>query len=472
VTIPAVYLLTTAANPSNGGSVAPVSGHYYAPKSVVNLTATASTGYTFSSWTGNVANASSASTTVTMNAPQSVTANFTANYESITIATSPSGLKVSVDNGTPQTAPVHVSWQYGSTHTIATTTPQTAPGTQYTYNHWSDSGNASHTITVPASAATYTAYFNTNYQSTTAASPSNEGSVSPSSGNYYASGTPVPLTANANSGYKFSGNVASTSSNPTTITMNAPQSVTANFVVSNVNLTIATSPAGLKVSVDGGAAQTAPLHETRTAGSQHTITTTTPQTATGTKFTFVNWSDSGALSHKITVTSTTTTYTATFSTSYLLTTAASPSGGGSVTPATGTYYAAVTKVNLTATPNTNYLFSKWVGKVASTSSASTTVTMSAPESVTADFATAPVTVSPVSISLGNVVVGIKKKQDVTVTNKTSNTVMIDSVALNVTHGDASQFSLVRYCGSKLAAGASCTIAVLFVPDAVGSDPPR
>jgi uncharacterized repeat protein (TIGR02543 family) len=73
---PAQYLLTTAANPSNGGSVTPSSGNYPV-NTVVNLQATANPGYVFSSWTGNVANANSASTTVTMSGPQSVTANFT-----------------------------------------------------------------------------------------------------------------------------------------------------------------------------------------------------------------------------------------------------------------------------------------------------------------------------------------------------------------------------------------------------------
>ena len=41
---------------------------------------------------------------------------------------------------------------------------------------------------------------------------------------------------------------------------------------------------------------------------------------------------------------------------YLLTTAASPSGSGTVTPATGTYYAAGTVVNLTETPSAGYGF--------------------------------------------------------------------------------------------------------------------
>ena len=70
------YLLTTAANPTNEGTVTPPSGNYYAPNTVVNLTATANANYAFSNWTGAVANPNSPSTTVTMNGPQSVTANF------------------------------------------------------------------------------------------------------------------------------------------------------------------------------------------------------------------------------------------------------------------------------------------------------------------------------------------------------------------------------------------------------------
>jgi hypothetical protein len=221
--------------------------------------------------------------------------------------------------------------------------------------------------------------------------------------------------------------------------------------------------------VDGGKAKAAPISETWQAGTSHTIATSSPQGSSGTQHIFTKWSDGGALSHKITVPASATTYTATFTTSYLLTTAASPSSDGSVTPASGTYYAAGTKVNLTATPKANYLFSKWVGNVASTSSASTTVTMNAPESVTADFVTAPVTVSPVSVSLGNIPEGQKAKQDVTLENTTTKTIAIDSVTLSVTMGDPAQFSLVRYCGANLAAGKSCTIAVLFAADGIGKD---
>jgi hypothetical protein len=72
--------LTVAASPSADGTVSPVSGTYYAPGTAVNLAATPKSGYYFKDWTGPgasaVANTSSANTTITMNAPESVTANF------------------------------------------------------------------------------------------------------------------------------------------------------------------------------------------------------------------------------------------------------------------------------------------------------------------------------------------------------------------------------------------------------------
>ena len=79
------YLLTTAANPSIGGTVSPVSGTFYPSGTVVNLTATANSGYAFTSWTGSVANANSASTTVAMTAPESVSANFQTNTVQVTV---------------------------------------------------------------------------------------------------------------------------------------------------------------------------------------------------------------------------------------------------------------------------------------------------------------------------------------------------------------------------------------------------
>jgi uncharacterized repeat protein (TIGR01451 family) len=76
VTIPASYLLTTGVNPAGGGTVTPASGTYYLAGTVVPLTATANSGYSFSSWTGNVASTSANPTSIKMTGPQTVTANF------------------------------------------------------------------------------------------------------------------------------------------------------------------------------------------------------------------------------------------------------------------------------------------------------------------------------------------------------------------------------------------------------------
>jgi len=185
------------------------------------------------------------------------------------------------------------------------------------------------------------------------------------------------------------GNLASTA----TLTDNALNGSSAMQSISlqgtatpvTVNVMVATSPAGLAFSVDGTNYSSAQSF-TWTIGAQHTIATVSPQTpSSGVQTTFAGWSDGGALSHTVTATSGTTTYAASFNTSYLLTTAASPAVGGSVTPATGNYYAAGTVVNLTATPNAKYAFSSWSGSVANPSSASTTVTMSSPQAVTASF---------------------------------------------------------------------------------------
>ncbi len=112
---------------------------------------------------------------------------------------------------------------------------------------------------------------------------------------------------------------------------------------------------------------------------------TPPSAATGTQYVFTGWSDGGAASHNIAVGASAATYTASFETQYQLTISASPAAGGTVTPTTGTFYNAGTVAPIAATANAGYVFSGWTGPVASATSASTTVTMGAAESITANF---------------------------------------------------------------------------------------
>jgi hypothetical protein len=222
--------------------------------------------------------------------------------------------------------------------------------------------------------------------------PTPTGSVTLSSGSYTSAATPLSSGSamiNISAGSLATGTDTLTATyTPDSASSSTYNSATGTnsitVTAATVQITVGTSPAGLSFSVDG-TNYTNTQSLSWTVGSSHTIATTSPQTSAGTQSTFSSWSDEGAISHSVTAPSSATSYTATFATSYQLTTAASPSAGGSVVPASGTFYPSGTVVNLSATPNSGYSFTSWTGSVGGASSATTTITMSAPESVTANF---------------------------------------------------------------------------------------
>jgi hypothetical protein len=243
---------------------------------------------------------------------------------------------------------------------------------------------------------------------------------------------------------------------------------TVNVTAATVQVTVGTSPAGLSFTVDSTTYTSAQILSW-TVGSSHTISTSSPQTSSGTQNTFASWSDAGALSHSVTATASVTSYTASFTAAYQLTTAASPSADGSVTPASGTYYPSGTVVNLTATPNSGYSFSSWTGSVASTGSASTTITMSAPQSVTANFTpntiTGPAaTLTPPMLTFASTVGTASAAQVATLANGGNATLNI--AGITITGTNPSDFAIAagtNACGTTLAASSSCSIYVTFTP---------
>ena len=76
----------------------------------------------------------------------------------LTLATSPAGLQLTVD-GVPCVAPCTFGSVVGMQRTIGATTPQTLGGTTYAFSAWSDRGKVTHTITAPTTSTTYTATF-------------------------------------------------------------------------------------------------------------------------------------------------------------------------------------------------------------------------------------------------------------------------------------------------------------------------
>jgi hypothetical protein len=149
-----------------------------------------------------------------------------------------------------------------------------------------------------------------------------------------------------------------------------------------VDVTIDTLPAGLGIVLDG-TPYTAPQILSWAVGSPHTIATSSPQGGGGTQYVWTAWSDAGAISHVV-APLVDTTYTATFQTQYLLTTAVQPPIGGSVTPPTG-YHNAGSLVPVTASPTPpDWQFIGFAGDLTGLTNPQI-VTMDGPRSVTANF---------------------------------------------------------------------------------------
>ncbi|MGD0774098.1 MAG: DUF2341 domain-containing protein, partial [Candidatus Solibacter sp.] len=145
---------------------------------------------------------------------------------------------------------------------------------------------------------------------------------------------------------------------------------------------VTTSPSGLSLTVDG-AACTAPCMFEWTVGSSHTIAAATQAGTAGTQYVFATWSDGGAASHNVTgPASGTTTYTASFTTQYFLSTVANPQAG-TIRPSSG-WYNAATSVAVSATAGSGYEFTGFSGGLTGTTTPQNLV-LYAPVSVTASF---------------------------------------------------------------------------------------
>ena len=156
------------------------------------------------------------------------------------------------------------------------------------------------------------------------------------------------------------------------------------FVTSNVPVMVQTSPLGQSFTVDGTNYSSAQAFNWL-YGSGHTIATTSPQSGgAGVQYVWGSWSDSGAMSHSVTAT-TSVTNTASFATQYFLTMNAGL--GGSVTPVSG-WNNSNAVVNISATSSNGYAFGAWAGSGSGSYSgpnSSASVTMNGPITEMANF---------------------------------------------------------------------------------------
>jgi ligand-binding sensor domain-containing protein len=149
----------------------------------------------------------------------------------VTVQTNPVGRTFSVD-GTTYSSTQTFSWVSGSSHTIATTSPQSgSTGVRYVWTRWSDNGAISHTV-APTTNKTYTATFRTQYYLTM--THGTGGTVRPTSG-WRNSGASISISAMPADGYSFtnwSGSGAgsySGANNPASIIMRGPITERATF---------------------------------------------------------------------------------------------------------------------------------------------------------------------------------------------------------------------------------------------------
>jgi hypothetical protein len=149
----------------------------------------------------------------------------------VKVGTSPVGRTFSVD-GTTYSSQQRFTWVSGSSHTIATTSPQSGgSGVQYVWKKWNDNGAISHVV-APTTNKTYTARFQTQYFLTMSAGAG--GAVQPAS-SWRNAGSSVVIKARTNPGHSFTGWIGSGmgsytgTNNPVSIMMNGPITETGNF---------------------------------------------------------------------------------------------------------------------------------------------------------------------------------------------------------------------------------------------------
>jgi hypothetical protein len=161
-----------------------------------------------------------------------------------------------------------------------------------------------------------------------------------------------------------------------------------------VNVMIQSVPAG-QVTIVDGVADSVVRHFVWTSGSVHQISVVdTLSGGVDTRYVWSNWSDNGTKVHQVSPVSD-TTYTANFTTQYLLT--MNNNVGGTVLPAPpGGWYNQGQRVTITAIPGSKYNFVQWSGTGSgsiSSFNAIDSVTMNGAISETPNFNRKPITIT-------------------------------------------------------------------------------
>ncbi len=352
-----------------GVTLSPAGGEYDTATTVI-LTATADSGFTFSSWSGDLTSAGNPDTLV-MNEAKSVTATFLELPDFNVVANVVGSGSITLD------PPGGV---YDSSSTITATAN---PAAGYYFTGWSGdlSGTDNPDTLLIDDNKTITANFATLPQFVLDVDTVGVGGVTldPAGGTYDSTST-VTLTATPGAGYYFhswSGDLAS-ANNPDSIVINGNKNVTANFLeLPDFQLT---------TTAVGGSIVLNP------AGGTYDSTTTVVLSAVADSgYYFSHWTGdvNGESNPENLLMDGNKSVTAVFIPRFLLSMDSIGNGTVTVTPdSSGRIYDSLDVVSISATPASGYYFKQWSGDYSGTDNPAS-VEMNSDKSITAEFINLP-----------------------------------------------------------------------------------
>ena len=339
------YTISASASPVEGGTINGTGAYTFGQN--VTLNAVANTGYTFSNWTENGTEVSTdAEYSFTANADRTLVANFQINTYTISVSANPAEYGTVNGGG---------NYTHGQTVTLNATA-----NTDYTFVNWTEDGtvvstDAEYSFTATADRTLVANFATITYTITASANPTEGGTVNGSGS--YASGQTVNLNAIANEGYNFvnwteNGAVVSTDAQYS-FTITADRTLVANFEAITHTISASASPA------EGGTINGTGDY---TYGQIVTL-----NAVANTGYSFVNWTENGAVvstdaEYSFTATADRTLVANFEINTYTVTAVADPTEGGTVTidiPSQNGVYNYGTNLVITAIANEGYHFVQW-----------------------------------------------------------------------------------------------------------------
>jgi hypothetical protein len=263
------YRLVTDVLPNNTGTVQIGAGipnsSFFAPNSIVPVTAIPNQGKAFSNWSGNTLSGNQNPASLTMSQPRYVIANFS-DIQPVNITINSNAQTTIQVNGVNYTIPGQVPMLPGSSYTlIAPATIDLSSNARLAFAQWltpTTQASASINYTAPANPTTINLVYNPQHLVSVTVSPAGAGTIS--GGGWYTLNSPVALTATPNTGYAFASysgtGIPANSTNPN---LNIPAlsgaiQAVANFTATGLpNLSLST--AGARTNGPGPNQRTVPV---------------------------------------------------------------------------------------------------------------------------------------------------------------------------------------------------------------------